>query len=213
MTVPSRARFPLLGKRLTKRIQTAQNICIRFCLNLNNRTHIGIKEFKNINWLPTKERFKQCTTAKVFMYYENSAPPPGSVPLGGGMRSGHAHLTFLRSKYLKLQLKGKEALDPYFSSPPPPHFIIREADSATTDQCLQPTIESRMTRISKNKLNQPSRKKKIGKIVSHISVQKFGSILKVKKGGQWRARDELAGGSRGQHDAPYFAIFKICFKI
>ena len=70
----SSAWFPLLNKRLTKRIQTAQNKCIRFCLNLNNRAHIGIKEFKNINWLPTKERFEQCTTAKVFKFFDNSAP-------------------------------------------------------------------------------------------------------------------------------------------
>ena len=70
----SSAWFPLLNKRLTKRIQTAQNKCIRFCLNLNYRAHIGIKEFKNINWLPTKERFEQCTTAKVFKFFDNSAP-------------------------------------------------------------------------------------------------------------------------------------------
>ena len=71
----SSAWFPLLNKRLTKRIQTAQNKCIRFCLNLNNRAHIGIKEFKNINWLPTKERFEQCIyTAKVFKFFDNSAP-------------------------------------------------------------------------------------------------------------------------------------------
>ena len=39
----SSAWFPLLNERLTKRIQTAQNKCIRFCLSLNNRGHIGIK--------------------------------------------------------------------------------------------------------------------------------------------------------------------------
>ena len=51
------AWLPMLNKRLTKKIQTAQNKCIRFCLNLSNRAHIGVKEFKTINWLPTKERF------------------------------------------------------------------------------------------------------------------------------------------------------------
>ena len=66
--------FPLLNKRLTKRIKTAQNKCIRFCLNLNNRAHIGIKEFKDINWLPTKERFEQCTATKVFKFFDNPAP-------------------------------------------------------------------------------------------------------------------------------------------
>ena len=70
----SSAWFPFLNKRLTKRIQTAQNKCIRFCLNLKNRAHVGIKEFKNIDWLPTKERFEQCTTAKVFKFFDGSAP-------------------------------------------------------------------------------------------------------------------------------------------
>ena len=68
------AWFPLLNGRLTKKIQTAQNKCIRFCLNLNNRAHVGIKEFKDINWLPTKERFEQCTATKVFKFFDNSAP-------------------------------------------------------------------------------------------------------------------------------------------
>ena len=58
----------MLNKRLTEKIQTAQNKCIRFCLNLSNRAHIGINEFKTVNWLPTKERFEQCTAAKVFNF-------------------------------------------------------------------------------------------------------------------------------------------------
>ena len=68
------AWFPFLNKRLTKKIQTAQNKCVRFCLNLNNRAHIGFKEFKYINWLPTKERFEQCTATNVFKFFDNSAP-------------------------------------------------------------------------------------------------------------------------------------------
>ena len=62
------AWFPLINKRLTRRIQTAQNKCVRFCLNMNNRAHIGVREFKNINWLPTKERFEQCTATSVFKF-------------------------------------------------------------------------------------------------------------------------------------------------
>ena len=70
------AWFPMVNKRLTaKKIQTAQNKCIRFCLNLNNRVHVGIKQFKDMNWLPTKERFEQCTTTNVFKFFGNSAPP------------------------------------------------------------------------------------------------------------------------------------------
>ena len=71
----SSAWFPMLDKRLTKKIQTAQNKCIRFCLNLKNKAHIGIKELKDINWLPTKERFEQCTATNVFKFFDDSAPP------------------------------------------------------------------------------------------------------------------------------------------
>ena len=68
------AWFPLLNKRLTNKIQTAQNKCIRLCRNLNNRAHIGTKEFKDINWLPTKERFEQCTATNVFKFFDNTTP-------------------------------------------------------------------------------------------------------------------------------------------
>ena len=27
-----------------------------YCLNLDNRAHVGIDEFIKLNWLPTKER-------------------------------------------------------------------------------------------------------------------------------------------------------------
>ena len=40
-----------LQKALSNEIQCAQNKCIRFCLNLNNRVHLGKKEFKDIDWL------------------------------------------------------------------------------------------------------------------------------------------------------------------
>ena len=52
--------YPSLNKRLSKKIQTSQNKCIRYCLNLDNRAHVGIDEFIKINWLPTKERVAQC---------------------------------------------------------------------------------------------------------------------------------------------------------
>ena len=101
------AWFPLINKRLTRRIQTAQNKCVRFCLNMNNRAHIGVREFKNINWLPTKERFEQCTATSVFKFFNNSAP------------------SYMSEMFL-------------------------------------PVGQSRVTRRSKNKLNQPFRKSNKG---------------------------------------------------
>ncbi len=35
------AWYPMLNKRLSKKIQSAQNKCIRFYLNLKNRAHVG----------------------------------------------------------------------------------------------------------------------------------------------------------------------------
>ena len=49
------AWYPLLNKRQSKRIQIYQNKCIRYCLNLDNKAHIGTNEFLKINWLPTKK--------------------------------------------------------------------------------------------------------------------------------------------------------------
>ena len=49
-------------------IQIAQNKCIRYCLNLDNKAHIGTNEFLKINWLPTKKRVEQCICANVFNF-------------------------------------------------------------------------------------------------------------------------------------------------
>ena len=43
------AWFPNLNQSIKNKLQTFQNKCIRFCLQLGNRTHIGIDEFKEIN--------------------------------------------------------------------------------------------------------------------------------------------------------------------
>ena len=61
----SQAWYPNLTKTLSVKIQRAQNKCIRFCLNLDNRAHLGKKEFEDINWLPVKDRVNQriCVTA------------------------------------------------------------------------------------------------------------------------------------------------------
>ena len=40
------AWFPNLNKALKNKLQTAQNKCIRFCLQLGNREHIGINQLK-----------------------------------------------------------------------------------------------------------------------------------------------------------------------
>ena len=53
------AWYPSLYKQLLKKIQISQHKCTRYCLKLDNRAHIGANDFKEINWLPTKERVSQ----------------------------------------------------------------------------------------------------------------------------------------------------------
>ena len=68
------AWFPNLNQGLKKKLQTFQNKCIRFCLQLGNRTHIGVDEFREINWLNVTDRFNQCVSASVFKYFNNKSP-------------------------------------------------------------------------------------------------------------------------------------------
>ena len=70
----SSAWYPCLNKTFRKKIQVAQNKCIRFCLGLGDRSHIGATEFKAVNWLPTKERFEQSVCVGIFNFFANAAP-------------------------------------------------------------------------------------------------------------------------------------------
>ena len=66
--------YPMLNKSLSKKIQAAQSKCIRFNLNLKNTAHIGVTEFKAINWLPTKNRMDQCVCVNVMKFFNGTAP-------------------------------------------------------------------------------------------------------------------------------------------
>tara|TARA_Y100000310_G_C20543976_1_gene744693 strand:+ start:63 stop:965 length:903 start_codon:yes stop_codon:yes gene_type:complete len=68
------AWYTNLTKKMKKKVQTCQNKCIRFCLNMGYRDHIGAQEFKKINWLPTKERFEQCLLVSIYKFFNKFAP-------------------------------------------------------------------------------------------------------------------------------------------
>ena len=68
------AWYPNHSKNLKNRIQTLQNKCIRFCLQLDKMSHISQKEFETINWLPIKERYNQCVNSIAFKYLDNQCP-------------------------------------------------------------------------------------------------------------------------------------------
>ena len=63
------AWYPNLTKKLKHRIQTTQNKCVRFCLQLDKLKHISHEEFERLNWLPVTYRFKQCNNAIVFKFF------------------------------------------------------------------------------------------------------------------------------------------------
>ena len=64
----SSAWFPNLNQKFVKKLQSAQNKCIRFCLMLDNKSRISVNEFVKINWLNVNDRFKQCVSASVFKF-------------------------------------------------------------------------------------------------------------------------------------------------
>ena len=68
------AWYPSLSKRLLKKIQISQNKCIRYCLKLDNRSSVGVVEFKTLNWLPPKERVYQCICVSIFKFFNDMLP-------------------------------------------------------------------------------------------------------------------------------------------
>ena len=66
--------YPSLNKNLKKKLQTAQNKCIRFCLFLPSREHLGAEEFKKISWLNIEDRFKQNVCTNVYRFFNKKSP-------------------------------------------------------------------------------------------------------------------------------------------
>ena len=65
---------PTSKKKFKIKLQTPQNKYVRFCLQQNNRVHVGITEFKKINWLPVDYRFRQCLAANSFKFFDDRCP-------------------------------------------------------------------------------------------------------------------------------------------
>ena len=66
------AWYPNLNKKLKSKLQTVQNRCIRYCLQLDNRSQIGEKHFKKINWLPVSERFNQYICSNTVKFFKET---------------------------------------------------------------------------------------------------------------------------------------------
>ena len=64
----------LVSKKIRKKIQVTQNKFVCFCSKRNSRHHVGVKEFKEIYWLPTKERVDQRVATNIFKYWKGTSP-------------------------------------------------------------------------------------------------------------------------------------------
>ena len=63
-----------IEKQFKSKLQTIQNKCIRFCLQLGCRSHTGIKKFEQINWLLVSERFNPCICSNTFKFFNENCP-------------------------------------------------------------------------------------------------------------------------------------------
>ena len=66
--------FNSLTQELKHKLQVTQNKLIRFVLNLNPTSHIGIEHFSRLNWLPVSSRVNQITLCHVYKINSNIAP-------------------------------------------------------------------------------------------------------------------------------------------
>ena len=67
------AWYRSLKKDLQKRLQVSQNNCVRFCLQLDKKTRIGVAEFKEINWLNINDRFSQCVLSSIYTFFNSES--------------------------------------------------------------------------------------------------------------------------------------------
>ena len=65
--------YPSLPKDLLKRLQVPQNNCLRFYLQLEKKTRIGVDEFKEINWLNINDRFSQFVLSSSYKFFNRES--------------------------------------------------------------------------------------------------------------------------------------------
>ena len=66
------AWYPSLNKKFQSKLQTVQNGCIRYCLQLDNRSHIEVKGFQIFNWLLVSERFNHYLCSNAFNFFKET---------------------------------------------------------------------------------------------------------------------------------------------
>ena len=93
------AWYPNLNNRWKSKLQILQNKCIRFCLNLDSKAHIGLTKFEKINWLPINDRFEQCISSMTFKFFNYLSP----LYMNDVFKLAHQNTTATRSSLFKLR--------------------------------------------------------------------------------------------------------------
>ena len=68
------AWYPSLRKDLQKRLQVSKINCVRFCLQLDKKTRIGVARFKEINWLNINDRLSQYVLPSIYKFFNSESP-------------------------------------------------------------------------------------------------------------------------------------------
>ena len=68
------AWFSNPSKRLKLYLQAWQKKCIRFCLQLEKRSKIRVKEFLQLNWLNVHDRYLQFIVSDIFKFHSDQCP-------------------------------------------------------------------------------------------------------------------------------------------
>ena len=63
-----------LCKKLKNKVQTTQNKCVPFCLNLDKMAHISQNEFEKFNRLPVSDGINQCILSTTFKSVSDMGP-------------------------------------------------------------------------------------------------------------------------------------------
>ena len=68
------AWHPNLCRKLKNKIQTTQNKCARFCINLDKMAHISQNEFEKLNGFPISDIISQCILSTTFNFVNDIGP-------------------------------------------------------------------------------------------------------------------------------------------
>ena len=87
-------------------VSVCVSVCV-MCLKLGNIDHIGVKQFRVINWLPTKERFEQCLLLTSIYSFINHLAPAYIAEIYCLVEQSHKTRSFFQKLILPFQTSNR----------------------------------------------------------------------------------------------------------